>query len=467
MECFEPATINSDLNERWAQFARFVATSNLGCSSSGMARTIVVVGAQWGDEGKGKIVDLLAQDALAVVRFQGGHNAGHTLVVNGEKTVLHLVPSGILRQDTLSVIGHGVVVSPKALMSECCILERSNIPVDERLRVSMECPLVLPAHAALDEARERCQGAGKIGTTLRGIGPAYEDKVARRSIRLADVFDSDRCGEKIDELYDFHNFLLTRYYNAQSSDPEETKELLGKFAEFVQPIACDTVELLHQLRKRNGTIICEGAQGAMLDVDMGTYPYVTSSSTVAGGVATGTGLGPDCIDQVIGVVKAYTTRVGEGPFPTELNDTQGAELARSGNEFGSTTGRPRRCGWLDAVALRHALRINGISSMFLTKFDVLDEFDTVRVCVDYDERQCNRTLVGSHDAEYLSQVRPVYEEFSGWGESTEEARTLGDLPKNARNYVNSLEKILKIPIAGISTGAERNSIVRVDNEIVS
>ncbi|MCY3884775.1 MAG: adenylosuccinate synthase [Gammaproteobacteria bacterium] len=431
-----------------------------------MARTIVVVGAQWGDEGKGKIVDLLARDALAVVRFQGGHNAGHTLVVKGEKTVLHLIPSGILRQDTLSIIGHGVVVSPEALMSECQVLERSSIPVVDRLRVSTECPLVLPCHAALDAAREHRQGAGRIGTTLRGIGPAYEDKVARRSVRLADVFDSDRCGQKIRELYDFHNFVLTRYYGAKASNAEETKDLLEKFANFVRPVACDTVELIHQLKKKAGTIICEGAQGAMLDVDMGSYPYVTSSNTVAGGVATGTGLGPNSIDQVIGVVKAYTTRVGEGPFPTELNDGLGKALARSGDEFGSTTGRPRRCGWLDAVALKHALRINGISSMFLTKFDVLDKFDTVRVCVDYDDRHCNRELDRSHDAEYLSQVRPVYEEFSGWGESTVKARTLNDLPQNARKYVKNLEKMLEIPIVGVSTGAERSSIVSVNSELI-
>ena len=432
-----------------------------------MARTIVVVGAQWGDEGKGKVVDLLAQDALAVVRFQGGHNAGHTLVVNGKKTVLHLVPSGILRENAMSVIGHGVVVSPDALMSECQILETSHISVRERLRVSMECPLVLSCHVALDEAREQCQGAGKIGTTLRGIGPAYEDKVARRSIRLSDVFDSARCGQKIDELYDFHNFVLTRYYRAPAIDPEQTKDQLANFAQFVRSVACNTVELLHQLRSRNGTIICEGAQGTMLDVDMGSYPYVTSSNTVAGGVSTGTGLGPDCIDQVIGVVKAYTTRVGEGPFPTELNDTQGDALARSGDEFGSTTGRPRRCGWLDAVALKHAIRVNGISRMFLTKFDVLDEFDTIKVCVDYDDSHCNHALVKSHDAEYLSQVRPVYEVFSGWSESTEGARSLKDLPKNARNYVDSLEQMLNTPIAGVSTGAERKSVISIENEVFS
>lgn len=432
-----------------------------------MARTIVVVGAQWGDEGKGKVVDLLAHRALAVVRFQGGHNAGHTLVVNGRKTILHLIPSGILRENTLSVIGHGVVVSPDALMSECRVLERSQIPVQERLRISVECPLVLSCHVALDAAREQCSGAGKIGTTLRGIGPAYEDKVARRSVRLADVFDSVRCGQKIDELYDFHNFVLTRYFDAPATDPEETKAQLANFAEFVRPVACDTVELLHQLKKKEGTIICEGAQGAMLDVDMGSYPYVTSSNTVAGGVTTGTGLGPDCIDSVVGVVKAYTTRVGEGPFPTELSDAQGSALAQSGDEFGATTGRPRRCGWLDAVALKHAIRINGISSMFLTKFDVLDEFDAVRVCVDYDDRHCNQALVRSHDAEYLSQVRPIYEEFAGWNTSTRQARSLSDLPENARKYVNSLEKILDTPIAGVSTGAERNSIVSIDKAVFS
>lgn len=428
-----------------------------------MAQTIVVVGAQWGDEGKGKVVDLLAEDALAVVRFQGGHNAGHTLVVNGIKTVLHLIPSGILRRGVLSVIGHGVVVSPAALMSECRLLQSSGISVDERLRVSLECPLVLSCHVAIDAAREQIQGSGKLGTTLRGIGPAYEDKVGRRSIRLVDVFDSVQCGQKIEELYEFHNFSLTHYYNAPAVDPNEARDQLNQFAEFVHGVACDTVELLHELRKGNGTILCEGAQGAMLDVDMGSYPFVTSSNTVAGGVATGTGLGPACIDRVVGVVKAYTTRVGEGPFPTELHDGYGEALARLGNEFGSTTGRPRRCGWLDAVALKHAIRINGISSFFLTKFDVLDEFDSIKICVDYDDRPSNRPLVGSHSADYLSQVRPIYRILPGWEESTRSARSLDDLPKNACNYVKNLEEILEIPLAGISTGAERKSMVSMDN----
>lgn len=432
-----------------------------------MAQSIVVVGVQWGDEGKGKVVDLLSRDALAVVRFQGGHNAGHTLVVDGVKTVLHLIPSGILRKDCLSIIGHGVVVSPDALMDECSILESSGVPVTDRLRMSMECPLVLPCHVALDSAREDSQGSSKIGTTRRGIGPALEDKVARRSIRVSDVFDCERCEHKIDEVYDYHNFVLVNYYNSPTVDTQETKDKLAQFSEFVKPMACDTVSLLHELKREDGSIIFEGAQGAMLDVDLGTYPYVTSSNTVAGGVTTGTGLGPNSIDCVMGVVKAYTTRVGEGPFPTELYDVDGERLARSGNEFGSTTGRPRRCGWLDIVALKHAIRINGVSRLFLTKFDVLDGFDTVKVCVDYDLSHCNQPIDKSHGSEYFAQARPVYEDILGWSGKSSDARTFNQLPSNAQAYVHRLEELLETPISGISTGAERQAIIGIDQDLLS
>ncbi len=432
-----------------------------------MARCIVVVGAQWGDEGKGKVVDLLSRNALAVVRFQGGHNAGHTLVVDGKKTVLHLIPSGILRRNALSVIAHGVVVSPDALIEECAVLEASNVPVIDRLRVSMECSLVLPCHSALDVAREDRQGGDKIGTTRRGIGPAIEDKVARRGLRISDLFEFERCVQKLDELYDYHNFLLTHYYEQQPVDVTETKEKLSQFAEFVAPIACDTVDLLHQLRRKNGLIVLEGAQGAMLDVDLGTYPYVTSSNTVSGSVAIGTGLGPDCIDCVVGVVKAYTTRVGEGPFPTELHDSTGERMAKSGDEFGSTTGRPRRCGWLDAQALKHAIRINGMSQLVLTKFDVLDGFDTVRVCVGYDDNRSNQPAAKTHGSGYLAQVRPIYEDLPGWNGNSAEACSLEQLPSNARAYVTRLEELLERPIAGISTGAERMSIIGLDQDLLA
>lgn len=432
-----------------------------------MAKTIVVVGAQWGDEGKGKVVDLLSQNAIAVVRFQGGHNAGHTLVVDGNKTVLHLIPSGILHSNALSVIAHGVVVSPDALMEECSVLERSGVPVAERLRVSMECPLVLPCHSALDIAREDRQGGDKIGTTRRGIGPTIEDKVARRGLRIADLFDLQSCMQKLEELYNYHNFLLANYYAQPAVNLSETKDKLERFAEFVKPMACDTVDLLHRLKQKEGLIVLEGAQGAMLDVDLGTYPYVTSSNTIAGGVTTGTGLSPNCIDCVVGVVKAYTTRVGEGPFPTELHDADGERMAKSGDEFGSTTGRPRRCGWLDVVALRHAIRINGVSQLVLTKFDVLDGFDTVRVCVGYDEGGSNQTVVKNHGSAYLSQVRPIYEDLPGWNGDSAEACSFDRLPANAKAYVTRLEELLGRPVAGISTGAERMSIIGLDQDLLA
>ncbi len=430
-----------------------------------MARSVVIVGLQWGDEGKGKVVDLMSRDALAVVRFQGGDNAGHTLVVEGQKTVLHLVPSGILHESALSVIAHGVVVAPDSLMSECRMLEGRGIPIRERLRVSMECPLVLACHKALDAARESHSGGEKIGTTLRGIGPAYEDKVARRSVRVSDVFDAKLCESKIDELFEYHNHALVNYHQADAVDPAATKSLLAEFAEFLEPLACDTVAMLHQIRRDEGTILFEGAQGTMLDVDVGTYPFVTSSNTVAGGVATGAGVGPRHIDQVLGVVKAYATRVGNGPFPTELFDSDGRRLADHGNEFGATTGRPRRCGWLDAVALKHAIQVNSVSKLFLTKFDVLDGFDRIRIAVDYDESGINRRIVNSFDGEYLSQVKPVYEDMPGWSESTAHVRSRDRLPAEARAYIDRLEELAEVEVAGISTGAERDSMICCDSEI--
>ena len=429
-----------------------------------MAQCVVVVGLQWGDEGKGKVVDLLSRHALAVVRFQGGDNAGHTLVVGGEKTVLHLIPSGILHENALSIIGHGVVLSPQSLMRECSMLDSKGVDFQERLRVSMDCPLVLPCHTALDEAREKNLGGGRIGTTKRGIGPAYEDKVARRGIRLADVFNTDRCRDRVEELYEYHNFVLTNYYAINPISSRTTQESLKLFSEHIRPLACDTVEVLHNLSGREGLIIFEGAQGAMLDIDLGTYPFVTSSNTIAGGVTTGTGIGPKAIDEVVGVFKSYATRVGAGPFPTELHDEQGKKMAERGREFGSTTGRPRRCGWVDIPALRHAIRINGVSSLYLTKIDVLDSFDTLRVCVDYDSSHLNQEITVSHSAEYLAQVRPVYEELPGWNSPTAKLQDASKLPVNARTFIHRLEELLDTPICGVSTGAERYSTIGFANE---
>lgn len=422
-----------------------------------MGKSIVVIGLQWGDEGKGKIVDLLSADTSAVVRFQGGHNAGHTLVVDGEKTVLHLIPSGILREDVVNVIGNGVVVSPTALCSEINMLESRGVPVRSRLKVSTECPLVLPCHIALDRARENKKGATKIGTTGRGIGPAYEDKVARRAIRVGDVFDAHTCNDALDALYDYQNFVLTKYFGAPAVDPRATKEELAQFADLVRPLACDSVNLLATLP---GRILFEGAQGAALDVDHGTYPFVTSSNTIAGAASIGAGIGPFEIDEVIGVFKAYSTRVGAGPFPTELLDRDGEQLAVRGQEFGSTTGRPRRCGWLDVKSLKRYIQINGVSKLYLMKFDVLDTFDEIKICIDY--RAVNSKQSGpDHHSLDLGSVRPVYESIPGWKMTTSTIRNFVELPENARRYVERLHELLEVEIAGISVGANRDALVKI------
>lgn len=412
-----------------------------------MRKSIAVIGLQWGDEGKGKVVDLLAEQCAAVVRFQGGHNAGHTLVVHGEKTVLHLIPSGILRDGVANVIGNGVVVSPSALRTEIEMLEQRDIPVRSRLRISAECPLVLPCHVALDHARESKRSLTTFGTTLRGIGPAYEDKVARRAIRVGDVFYPQTCNDNVAELYDYHNFVLTKYFGASPVDSLETQELLAGFADMVRPLVCDTVDLLSTL---SGRILFEGAQGALLDIDFGTYPYVTSSNTVVGAAMTGSGASPFEIDAVIGVVKAYTTRVGSGPFPTELHDHEGDMLARRGQEFGSTTGRPRRCGWLDVKALKRVIQINGVTQLYLMKFDVLDMLEEVKVCVDYK----------SGKSAVADIPQPIYERLPGWQENTTSVREFSELPKNAQKYVERLRELLGVDIAGISVGAGRDAIIK-------
>ncbi|MCH9673998.1 MAG: adenylosuccinate synthase, partial [Gammaproteobacteria bacterium] len=405
-----------------------------------MSKSVVVVGTQWGDEGKGKIVDLLTDRVAAVVRFQGGHNAGHTLVIDGEKTVLHLIPSGILREKVMCLIGNGVVLSPTAFVEEMEALEARGIPVRERLRISEACPLILPYHEALDHARERARGAHAIGTTGRGIGPAYEDKVGRRALRVVDLLEPQLFSAKLKEVMDYHNFFLEKYYKAPTVDFGAVEAEAFRCAEFIRPLVDDVAERVHQLLKAERNVLFEGAQGSLLDVDHGTYPYVTSSNTTAGGAATGSGIGPTGLDYVLGIVKAYATRVGSGPFPTELNDDLGAHLSSRGNEFGATTGRARRCGWIDTVALRKALQLSGVSGLCVTKLDVLDGLDELQVCVAY---RCGgverRTPPVGADA--FGQCEPIYETWPGWKESTVGLQSEAELPLNARNYLARIEEL--------------------------
>ena len=419
-----------------------------------MNKTVVVLGTQWGDEGKGKIVDLLTDQAEAVVRFQGGHNAGHTLVIGGKKTVLHLIPSGILRDNVLCLIGNGVVLSPSALLDEMGKLEASGVPVRSRLRLSPACPLILPYHVALDQAREAAKGSAKIGTTGRGIGPAYEDKVARRSVRLGDLMCRDRFATKLREVMEYHNFVLTQYFKVSAVDYDKVLDESLQMAEQLRSMVADVTSLLHNYREQGKRIMFEGAQGSLLDIDHGTYPFVTSSNTTAGGTATGSGFGPLYLDYVLGITKAYTTRVGSGPFPTELFDDVGKHLSSKGNEFGATTGRARRCGWFDAMALRQAVRINSVSGLCLTKLDVLDGLDEVKICIGYTDRQ-GQAVPLPIDAEDYEDLVPVYETVPGWKESTLGVQQLDQLPANARAYIQRLETVVGAPIDIISTGPDR------------
>ena len=423
-----------------------------------MGRNVVVIGTQWGDEGKGKVVDLLTEEVAAVVRFQGGHNAGHTLVIEGEKTVLHVIPSGILHEGVQCVIGNGVVLEPHELLKEVTKLEERGVPVRERLMISPACPLILPYHVQLDLAREEARGNKKIGTTGRGIGPSYEDKVARRGLRVGDMFYWQEFGAKLNEVMEYHNFMLVEYYKSKPVDFQKTLDDCAAIAEQIKPMVRDIIPVLHGLRKEGKNILFEGAQGAMLDIDLGTYPYVTSSNTTAGGTAIGSGFGPTYLDHVLGITKAYATRVGSGPFPTELFDDTGTRLAERGNEFGSTTGRPRRCGWFDAVALRQAVQINSISGLCLTKLDVLDGLETIRVCIDYksaDGIEAN----SSFGSEYYETVTPVYEDLPGWQESTLGVQSFDQLPANAQAYIKRVEEAVGAPIDMISTGPDRNETI--------
>ena len=425
-----------------------------------MAKNVVVVGTQWGDEGKGKIVDLLTDRAHAVVRFQGGHNAGHTLVINGHKTVLHLIPSGILRRNVMCLIGNGVVLSPSALFAEVDQLVASGVAVLERLRVSESCPVILPHHVALDHARERARGKSAIGTTGRGIGPAYEDKVSRRGLRVADLLDGGSFRDKLRDVMDYHNFTLQHYFKCETVDYARTLDECLRLAERLRPLVADIPELLHQYGRDGKPVMFEGAQGTLLDIDHGTYPFVTSSNTCAGAAATGSGVGPGRLDYVLGITKAYTTRVGAGPFPTELNDAVGELLGQRGNEFGATTGRKRRCGWYDAVIMRRSNQLNGVTGLCVTKLDVLDAVEKIRVCTAYRYEGTVRQTPPS-GAEALAKCEPIYEELPGWGESTLGVREFGRLPKNAQNYLRRIEELTETRIDLISTGAEREDTIVV------
>ena len=424
-----------------------------------MTKNVVVIGTQWGDEGKGKIVDWLTDHAQGVVRFQGGHNAGHTLVIGNKKTVLHLIPSGILRNTVICYIGNGVVIAPEALLSEIDMLEQNGIDVSGRLRISEACPLILPYHTALDNAREAARGAGKIGTTGRGIGPAYEDKVARRAIRLQDLFHRDRLAAKLGEVLDYHNFVLKNYFHAPVIDFQKTVDDALAQAERIKPMVADVPRLLFEANKKGANLLFEGAQGALLDIDHGTYPYVTSSNCVAGAAGPGSGVGPQMLHYVLGITKAYTTRVGSGPFPTELEDEVGKHLATRGHEFGSTTGRPRRCGWFDAVAMKRSIQINGVTGLCITKLDVLDGVESLNLGVGYRLSDGSKSDILPVGADDLGNCEPIYEEMPGWPDNTAGIKEFAQLPKAAQNYLKRLEEVCATPIDMISTGPDREDTI--------
>ena len=427
-----------------------------------MHQSLVILGSQWGDEGKGKIVDLLTEKVDYVIRYQGGHNAGHTLVVDGQKTALHLIPSGILRPHVRCVIGNGVVLSPEALVKEIKMLEERGHSVVDRLHVSSNCPLIMQVHVELDRAREAARGDSKIGTTGRGIGPAYEDKVSRRGLRVADAMDPVRFAAKARELMDYHNFILSNFYHAEPLDVEAMIEETLDAVNYFEGAVCDTVDLVHRSRRDGKVMLFEGAQGSLLDIDHGTYPFVTSSNTTAGGVATGSGLGPRYIDAILGITKAYATRVGSGPMPTELFDSVGEHLALKGQEVGTTTGRGRRCGWFDAVAVRHAIEVNSISGICLTKLDVLDGLDEVSICVAYE-------LPNGEVVDYLptgddfSEAKPIYETMCGWNETTFGVTSLDEMPRAAKEYIRRLNELVGAPVDIVSTGPDREQTIVISS----
>ncbi|MFM7008743.1 MAG: adenylosuccinate synthase [Betaproteobacteria bacterium] len=423
-----------------------------------MSKNIVVIGTQWGDEGKGKIVDWLAESAHGVVRFQGGHNAGHTLWVNGKKTILRLIPSGIMHPSVTCYIGNGVVLSPEALLKEISELEAAGLDVRSRLKISEACPLILPYHVALDQAREARRGDAKIGTTGRGIGPAYEDKVARRALRVQDLFDPVGFRAKVEEVLDLHNFVLTQYLGAQAVSIDEVVNQAMALAPAIAPMVADVSSALFAAQQAGKNLLFEGAQGALLDVDHGTYPYVTSSNCIAGAAAAGAGVGPQTLNYVLGITKAYATRVGSGPFPTELLDETGARLASVGKEFGSVTGRPRRCGWFDGAALKRSVRLNGISGLCITKLDVLDGLPVLKMGVGY-ELDGKMIDVLPYGAAAVARAKPILEEMPGWTESTVGVTQFDKLPANAQRYLTRMSEVCGVPIDMVSTGPDRNETI--------
>ncbi|MBD9361276.1 adenylosuccinate synthase [Methylomonas fluvii] len=427
-----------------------------------MGKNVVVIGTQWGDEGKGKLVDLLTEQAAAVVRFQGGHNAGHTLVINGEKTVLHLIPSGVLREGVQCMIGNGVVLCPEALLKEIEILEKSGVPVRHRLQISEACALILPIHVAIDQAREKARGSKAIGTTGRGIGPAYEDKVARRGLRAGDLRNSEEFASRLKELVEYHNFMLINYYHAEPVNYDEVLANTLRLGEIIKPMLTDVGEAIYSYQNQGENVLFEGAQGALLDIDHGTYPYVTSSNTTAGGAATGTGVGPLALDYVLGITKAYSTRVGNGPFPTELLDHYGEHLGVKGHEFGATTGRKRRCGWFDAVSMRKSAQLNSLSGICLTKLDVLDGLDKIGICTAY-KINGEITETAPLGADQYAACEAVIEEMPGWTGTTAGVTDFAELPENAKAYIARLEQLVGVKVTILSTGPDRNETIVLEN----
>ena len=430
-----------------------------------MGKNIIVLGTQWGDEGKGKIVDLLTESVSAVVRYQGGHNAGHTVVIDKDKTVLHLIPSGILHDDVECLIGNGVVLSPHALVEELNILEKAGISAHSRVKISPACTLILPYHIALDQAREKHKGKDAIGTTGRGRGPAYEDQIARSAIRVDDLTDENRFARMLHEILDYYNFLLKKYYQSNEISFQKTFDEALELSKTLIPMITDVTEYLTNLHTQENNILFEGAQGTWLDIDHGTYPFVTSSSTTAGGAATGTGFGPCLFDYILGITKAYTTRVGSGPFPTELNDDIGKHIAKVGCEFGATTGRARRCGWFDAVALIRSAKINSLTGLCVTKLDVLDGLEKINICTGY-KIEGKLLTTPPIDAENFSKCEPVYEEHPGWQSSTVGIKKYNDLPREACDYLNRISELVDVPVDIISTGPERNETIILKNPFV-
>ncbi|PPD35871.1 MAG: adenylosuccinate synthase [Methylomonas sp.] len=427
-----------------------------------MGKNVVVIGTQWGDEGKGKLVDLLTEQAAAVVRFQGGHNAGHTLVINGEKTVLHLIPSGVLREGVQCMIGNGVVLCPEALLKEIKILENSGVPVRNRLKISEACALILPVHVAIDQAREKARGSKAIGTTGRGIGPAYEDKVARRGLRAGDLLNGEEFAKRLKDLIDYHNFMLVNYYQAEPVNYDQILQNTLELGEMIKPMLSDVGEELQAFQEQGNNILFEGAQGALLDIDHGTYPYVTSSNTTAGGAATGTGVGPLAIDYVLGITKAYSTRVGNGPFPTELHDSYGEHLGVKGHEFGATTGRKRRCGWFDAVSMRKSAQLNSLSGICLTKLDVLDGLDKIGICTAYKINGVV-TETAPLGADQYAACEVIIEEMPGWSGTTAGVTDFEQLPENAKAYIARIETLVGVKVTILSTGPDRNETIVLES----